>query len=69
MDGMRGGDIKTFDDHEGINLLWRRRRTMIVFFKTIEFVCADFFIFLCMRGGDCKVLALPLFHTHTELVI
>lgn len=40
---------------------------MIVFFlKTIEFVCADFFIFVCERG-DCKVLALS--HTHTELVI
>lgn len=30
--GGREEEINTFDDHEGINLLFGRRRTMIVFF-------------------------------------
>lgn len=61
-----GGDIKTFDDHEGINLLFRRRRTMIVLLKRSSSF-ARTFLFLCVRGGDCDMLALSL--THTELVI
>lgn len=62
----REGDIKTFDDHEGINLflLWRRRRTMIVFLKRSSSF-ARTFLFLCVREGGLQGACSPsLSHTH-----
>lgn len=64
--GGREEDIKTFDDHEGINLLFRRRRTMIVFSEKGENdrvrLRGLFYFCVCERGhGDMLALS----HTHT----
>lgn len=59
--GGREEEIKTFDDHEGINLLFRRRRTMIVLLKRSSSFSRTFY--LCVRGGDCNMLAFSLSHT------
>lgn len=59
----REGDIKTFDDHEGIYLfLFWRRRTMIVLLKRSSSF-ARTYLSVCERG-DCNMLALALSHTH-----
>lgn len=34
------------------------------FFETIEFVCADFFIFVCKRGRLRYACSFSLSHTH-----
>lgn len=65
--GGREGDIKTFDDHEGINLLFRRRRRRMIVLLKRSSSFARTFLFLCVRGGVCDMLTLS--HIHTELVI
>lgn len=69
---MEEEDIKTFDDHEGIYLLFLSSSS-----KEEEEDDDCFFgegkndrvrlrglIYMCVRGGDCDMLAFPLSHTH-----
>lgn len=48
-------------------LFWRRRRMMIVFFGMGENdrVRLRGLFYLCVRGGDCDMLALALSLSHT----
>lgn len=67
--GLReGGGDENFRRPRGDKSSFQEEEDDDCFVKTIEFVCADFFIFVCERV-DCKVLALSPTHTHTELVI
>lgn len=65
--GLREEEIKTFDDHEGINFLFGRRRMMIVLLKRSSSF-ARTFSFLCVREG-VAICLLKLSLTYTELVI